>query len=87
MWIHALEFLTRIATHLRCGHLKYTETADIKADCVEALREIQQVYNFKFFFYFNSPPVVDYAAPQKYVQGGQAEQDQGAVGRCGHCIS
>ena len=43
MWIHGLEFLTRIATHLRSNHLKYTETADIKADCASALREIQQV--------------------------------------------
>ena len=43
LWIHALTFLLKIASHLRAGHLKYTETADIKPDCDRALREIQQV--------------------------------------------
>ena len=43
LWIHALTFLLKIATHLRAGHLKYTETADIKPDCDRALKEIQQV--------------------------------------------
>ena len=43
LWIHALTFLLRIATHLRCNQLKYTETSDIKADCDKALKEIQQV--------------------------------------------
>ena len=43
LWIHAVTWLLKIATHLRVGHLKYTETADIKADCDKALKEIQQV--------------------------------------------
>ena len=33
-------FLLKIATHLRCGHLQYTETANIKGDCDKALKEI-----------------------------------------------
>ena len=43
LWIHALTFILKIAVHLRCGHLQYFETADIKGDCEEALKEIQQV--------------------------------------------
>ena len=48
LWIHSLTFLLKIATHLRCGHLKYMETADIKPDCDKALREIQQVCKICF---------------------------------------
>ena len=43
LWIHALDFLLKIASHLICGHLKYNETMDIKDDCERALREIQTV--------------------------------------------
>ena len=43
LWIHALTFLLKIAVHLRCDHLFYDETADIKGDCDRALKEIQQV--------------------------------------------
>ena len=43
LWIHSLDFLLRVASHLRCGHLKYNETSDIKDDCEKALREIQKV--------------------------------------------
>jgi hypothetical protein len=43
LWIHGLTFLLRVAGHLRCGHLKYEETADIKPDCDQALKEIQKV--------------------------------------------
>ena len=43
LWIHALDFILRVASHLRCGHLKYNETKDIKTDCEKALREIQKV--------------------------------------------
>ena len=43
LWIHALTFLLRIAVHLRCGHLLYDETADVKVKCDIALKEIQQI--------------------------------------------
>ena len=43
LWIHALDFILRVASHLRCGHLKYNETRDIKEDCDNALKEIQKV--------------------------------------------
>ena len=43
LWIHSLTYVLRIAVHLRCGHLLYDETAEVKADCDRALREIQQV--------------------------------------------
>ena len=42
-WNHSLTYVLRIAVHLRCGHLLYDETAEVKADCDRALREIQQV--------------------------------------------
>ena len=39
LWIHALTVLLKIATHLRCGHLQYTKTTNIKGDCDKALKE------------------------------------------------
>ena len=52
LWIHAVTFLLRIASHLIAGHLQYEETSSIKPDCDMALKKIQQV-----LFFFPQHPV------------------------------
>ena len=70
LWIHALDFILRVASHLRCGHLQYNETRDIKEDCDTALKEIQKV-RFLILIRFENHRynLVDNAATQR-CQGG-----------------
>ena len=69
LWIHALDFVLRVASHLRCGHLQYNETRDIKEDCDKALKEIQTVSFLILIRFNNHCNLADNAANER-CQGG-----------------